>query len=38
MMLEEKIRTSRLWNRLNEFQLNDLETELKAELEKKNKN
>ena len=37
-MLEEKIRTSRLWNRLNEFQLNDLETELKAELEKKNKN
>ena len=37
-MLKEKIRTSRLWNRLNEFQLNDLETELKAELEKKKKN
>ena len=32
-MLEGKIRMSRLWDRSGEFQLNDLETELKAEIE-----
>ena len=33
MMLIGKIKMSKLWNKLDEFELNDLETKLKEEIE-----